>query len=67
MNIFKEASIFLIVNSIYLLVDFAFFRQAELEPACILLLINTFLTRKDLIIRRVFLVFNYTVLFSSAL
>ena len=29
----KEASIFLIVHSIYLWVDFAFFRHAELKPA----------------------------------
>ena len=55
------------VYSIYLLIDFVFFRQAELKPACILLLVNTFLTRKYLIIGRVFLNFDYTVLFSSAL
>ena len=101
------------VLSIYLWVDFAFFCQAELKPACILLLVNTFshaqiyylyrtsfillfsqrtictlktfseiegqqayLRRKDyfdlfsvaqIIIVIVFFIFNYIVLFSSAL
>ena len=48
----EEASIFLIVHSINLWVDFTFFRRAELKPACILLLVVTvtFIACPDLIL-----------------
>ena len=54
-------------NLFNLLVGFAFFRRSESKPACILLLVNAFFTCPDLIIGRIFFIFNHIVLFSSAL
>ena len=41
LNIFKEASIFLIIVHSSCELIFVFYRQAELKPACILLLVVT--------------------------
>ena len=41
LNIFKEASIFLIIVHSSCELIFAFYRRAELKPACILLLVVT--------------------------
>ena len=50
LNIFKEASIFLIIVHSSCDLIFAFYRRAELKPACILLLAVTvsFFTCPDL-------------------
>ena len=52
LNIFKEASIFLIIVHSSCELIFAFHRRAELKPTCILLLVVTvtFFTRPDFLI-----------------
>ena len=52
LNIFKEASIFLIIVHSSCELIFAFYRRAELKPACILLLVVTvtFFTCPDFLI-----------------